>query len=399
MNKYIFIGNSINLIVFLILSVVLHTLTNIDDKKNLVMVQVVWRHGDRVPTSSYPNDIYKDEDWEVPYGTLTKSGIRNQEKLGKNLRKIYIESSGFISDKYDPDEVLVRSTKKNRTIESAYANLRGFYNIKSSQNIPILTDFFGIDDEWNKGKSCPRLQKVTKDAISLIESEVLVENKELIDTLKEKTGYTKMNLRDISTLYDILHVQKLIKGFLPEWTENGVYEKLQKLTQEIYRLYGGASAFGRPENPDIMKLYEGPLLKIMIQYFDKKEEQLKKDIINPKFRLLSGGITLPDKLKYIAYSAHDYTLDQLFFLMDLDDNLVTEELSSDFTATLFYELYKYDDIYEIKILFSRSGAENIIDITDRVIGCKESKKCLYSDFKNGIKDRIPSDIKSECGYE
>uniref|UniRef100_A0A0N5CI39 Histidine phosphatase family protein n=1 Tax=Strongyloides papillosus TaxID=174720 RepID=A0A0N5CI39_STREA len=105
MNKYIFIGNSINVIVIIILSVGLHTLTYVDDKKNLVMVQVVWRHGDRVPTNSYPNDIYKDEDWETPYGTLTKSGIHNQEKLGKKLRKIYIESSGFISDKYDPDEV------------------------------------------------------------------------------------------------------------------------------------------------------------------------------------------------------------------------------------------------------------------------------------------------------
>uniref|UniRef100_A0A0K0FPI4 acid phosphatase n=1 Tax=Strongyloides venezuelensis TaxID=75913 RepID=A0A0K0FPI4_STRVS len=362
------------------------------------MVQVVWRHGDRIPTKSYPNDIYKDEVWEAPYGALTQNGILKQEKLGKNLRKIYIESSGFISDKYDADEIQVRSTKKNRTIESAYANLRGFYNIESSQNIPILTDFFGIDDEWIKGKSCPRLQEVTKEAISSVIPKVFEEYKELIDTLKEKAGYTEMDLLDISSLYDILHVQKKIKDSLPEWTGDGVYEKLQKLTQEIYRLIDGASAFGKPENLDIMKLYEGPLLKTMLQYFDKKEKQLNKDIINPKFRLLSNEITLPDKLKYVAYSAHDFTIAGLFFLMGIDDFLVNEELRVDYTATLFYELYKYNDSYEIKILFSRKGAENIIDITDRVIGCKGSKKCLYSDFKNGMKDRIPSDIKSECGY-
>uniref|UniRef100_A0A0K0FPI3 acid phosphatase n=1 Tax=Strongyloides venezuelensis TaxID=75913 RepID=A0A0K0FPI3_STRVS len=399
MKKYISIGNFRNSIVNILLLIGLRTMKNVDDKRNLVMVQVVWRHGDRVPTKSYPNDIYKEEDWEVPYGTLTKSGICNQEKLGKNLRKIYIESSRFISDKYDPDEIQVRSTKKNRTIESAYANLRGFFNIESSQNIPILTDFFGIDDEWIKWKACPRLNEVVQNARLSVEPKVLQENKDFVDMLKEKTGYTNMNFSIIVRMHDILYTQKIIKGSLPKWTENDLYEKLEKLSFEIYRLYGGASAFGKPENLDIMKLHEGPLLKTMLQYFDKKEEQLKKNLINPKFRLLSGEITLPDKLKYIAYSAHDFTIAGLFFLMGIDDFLVNEELRVDYTATLFYELYKYNDSYEIKILFSRKGAENIIDITDRVIGCKGSKKCLYSDFKNGMKDRIPSDIKSECGYQ
>uniref|UniRef100_A0A0N5CI38 acid phosphatase n=1 Tax=Strongyloides papillosus TaxID=174720 RepID=A0A0N5CI38_STREA len=208
-----------------------------------------------------------------------------------------------------------------------------------------------------------------------------------------------MSFGNIATVYDVLYTQKKIKGSIPEWTGNGLYEKLEKLSFEIYRLYGGASAFGRPENLEIIKLYEGPLLKTMLQYFDIKEEQLNKDVINPRFRLLSGGITLPNKLKYIAYSAHDYTIAGLFRLMGIDDFLVNKELRVDYTATIFYELYKYDDSYEIKILFSRSGAENIIDITDRVIGCKGSKKCLYSNFKNGIKDRIPGDIKSECGYK
>uniref|UniRef100_A0A914EAA8 Uncharacterized protein n=1 Tax=Acrobeloides nanus TaxID=290746 RepID=A0A914EAA8_9BILA len=38
----------------------------------LLLVQVVWRHGDRAPVGTYPNDKYQEDSWPNGWGELTE---------------------------------------------------------------------------------------------------------------------------------------------------------------------------------------------------------------------------------------------------------------------------------------------------------------------------------------
>lgn len=41
------------------------------------MIQQVFRHGDRNPTETYPNDPYRNYKWQGGWGALTKVSILN----------------------------------------------------------------------------------------------------------------------------------------------------------------------------------------------------------------------------------------------------------------------------------------------------------------------------------
>ncbi|KHJ93033.1 hypothetical protein OESDEN_07063 [Oesophagostomum dentatum] len=77
----------------------------------LIMVQVVWRHGDRAPVMTYPTDEHGEEAWPNGWGELTavgefQLGMRQQYALGRVLHKRYINSSDpLISRRYNSKQV------------------------------------------------------------------------------------------------------------------------------------------------------------------------------------------------------------------------------------------------------------------------------------------------------
>uniref|UniRef100_A0A0N5CI36 2-phosphoxylose phosphatase 1 n=1 Tax=Strongyloides papillosus TaxID=174720 RepID=A0A0N5CI36_STREA len=386
-----------NFIIILLCLFNLNLANNTTNGKKLILVQVIFRHGERAPLLTYPNDPYKDYDWGVPLGNLTKHGIQQQVELGANLRERYMIKKQFLSKKYRSNEIIARSTKRNRTIESAQANLRGFYQLENISHIPIITTFFQIPKPWEGGRSCPKYVNLITSKKASYEDTFYNNNKEFIEFLKNVTGIQRMLMSDVADLYDTLEVQKLLKCKLPRFLKKRQYYKLKHLVKQIYRLQDGLPAFNFPEDILLMRLNEGPLLKNIIDNFDLKLKIYKK----PKS---VGGLNykylhpkLEEKTKYVSYSAHDYTIANIFALMGLKKFRNKKSLRINFTATLFFELYENSKgKHEIKILFSREGGKKILDITDRVLGCKKSKTCLFEDFKEGLKDRIPRNVYTEC---
>ena len=72
-------------------------------------------------------------------GELTNLGEKLHFKIGLKNRERYFN---FISDEYDPKEVVIYSTYFNRTINSVQSQIMGFYNNVSY----LIFNYIDIDD-------------------------------------------------------------------------------------------------------------------------------------------------------------------------------------------------------------------------------------------------------------
>ena len=115
-----------NIILFVIIFQIFNCISS-DTKDRLVFLYTHSRHGARAPTKldSQFNDMLK-EHWTNP-GELTGVGERQHYLLGLRNRKRYIKDQKFLSETFDPHEILIYSSNFNRTIMSAASQLQGLY--------------------------------------------------------------------------------------------------------------------------------------------------------------------------------------------------------------------------------------------------------------------------------
>jgi len=100
---------------------------SISDDDKLIFLYTHFRHGARAPQAV--NSTFYDmlgQRWTNP-GELTGMGQRMHYLLGLRNRIKYINELKFLSEKYDPHEILIFSSAINRTIISASSQLQGLY--------------------------------------------------------------------------------------------------------------------------------------------------------------------------------------------------------------------------------------------------------------------------------
>ena len=98
-------------------------------EEKLIFVLTHFRHGARYPQSYYDKKNHLDytlEKLERP-GELTGIGQRTHYLLGRRNRERYVNNTHFLSEKFDPHEILIYSTQINRTLLSAESQLQGLY--------------------------------------------------------------------------------------------------------------------------------------------------------------------------------------------------------------------------------------------------------------------------------
>lgn len=70
------------------------------DIDSLRFVHAIWRHGDRTPSGTFPTDPNKI--WDIGFGELTTTGMRQQFELGQYIQQRY---QGFLNPNYNSFEV------------------------------------------------------------------------------------------------------------------------------------------------------------------------------------------------------------------------------------------------------------------------------------------------------
>ncbi|XP_076183776.1 prostatic acid phosphatase isoform X3 [Ptiloglossa arizonensis] len=225
------------------------------DLGSIIFANILYRHGDRTPVKSYPNDPYNNQSiWPVPYGQLTNLGKQEHLLLGRWLRKRY---SNFLSDLYSPFEIYVQSTDVDRTLMSAEVHLAGLYP---------PTEMKRIDEE----------------------------NKYLYAYLTEKSGNNISSLKTVLELYDVLFIENLYNKTLPEWTKAVFPDKLKPISSKSFTI----SAY----NKILQRLKSGLLLGEMIDHMEKKMQN-----------------TLVPNRKVWMYSAHDETIANMLMTLNVFD--------------------------------------------------------------------------------
>ena len=100
------------------------TLVTAQTPDTLLMVFEVIRHGARY---GLHDDYFNETSPSWRPGELTQNGRRQQYLLGTEMRNKYMVQNKLIDFTFNPDQIHVRSTDINRTVESAMSQLLALY--------------------------------------------------------------------------------------------------------------------------------------------------------------------------------------------------------------------------------------------------------------------------------
>ncbi|CDW55273.1 lysosomal acid phosphatase [Trichuris trichiura] len=308
----------------------------------MLLTEVVWRHGARTPLSHSPFGEAEDDDSGITTKRLytpeelTEVGIRDSYELGQVLRNRYYD---FLNE-YNPEEVYVRSTNKNRTIQTALLCLAGMFPISASdspiglpwQAIPVHSVPTELDSVLYVPLKCPYADGIYWNEImkSGPVLQLMEQHKSLFSTLRKETGLALETLDSIYQVYEPLYsVVHDANGFskLPKWFT-------PELFNEIESLYHTSTTFYYSDER-IKPLRGAQLLQLLaVQIKDK----------------ISGKIPAA---KFFGYSTHDVTIIGLLENMQL----YHANMHPEFMAAIMIELYEQFGNYTVEVWY-RNGMYN-----------------------------------------
>ena len=212
--------------------------------ERLVFLATHFRHGARAPQGYIDEKELLDyalEKWDTP-GELTGMGQRMHYLLGLRNREKYITKKQFLSQKFDPHEILIYSSSLNRTLLSAASQLQGLYPMKDNCGEKL-------DTPHKRENAIPKVElspeiKAHRDSlvdqalpnymtlapvrmISPLEKKIIIYD--IPKCLFRRDEWREYNYKNLKTLQDI--VTQFKNDFLPKLNES--YYKYKK-TYDIH---------------------------------------------------------------------------------------------------------------------------------------------------------------------
>ena len=361
----------------------------IDDEENgkLLFVWEHFRHGARGPYANFDPVTWVDflgVKWES-IGELNPSGLRAHYLLGIATRKKY---KNFLSEKYNPNEIIIISSDVNRTIASAMSNLQGIYNNYTTPNLTYSQINRSIINSYNKTYQ----SKIDKKKEEIKES--YIQNGISIIPIH---SFPKYPLKELSNqFYQYTHDtygEYIFKFMNISWKDNKDYiwkdpnllyicdtyiadyyagremENIKKTGIDMDAFYNHCLnstivdtyvAYGIPPTK-ASYITVSPLFRTIFDYMDKRiylNEHNNSDSINSSYP------------KYIIYSGHDSTVAAIDVFLEYEFNITFD--IPEYTTSQYFELWEINKTYYIKYLVNQ----------------KEKAKYEFSRFKKAIFEKI-----------
>ncbi|KAG8038771.1 hypothetical protein G9C98_000326 [Cotesia typhae] len=315
------------------------------DNRSIRQIAIIFRHGDRNPTETYPND---PSEYDL-----------------------------IIGAKYDSSSAFIRSSYADRCIMSAQALLAALYRPEPGDNfiedlawrpVPVHSIPRDFDKLITVKYRCPKLEYALKEAYA---NESIKTGKQMASYFNELSYYTGKKIStitDVEFLYNTLEIEANHGLELPEWTKKFYNEEMRRIAARSLALF--------TSNTLQQRLRGGPLLK---------------EITNNMMSARNGH----DKIKLYLYSAHDFTLVNVLRAMGFTNEL----FKPDYGAALIFELvlseYVEENNLELNVKVKYLNNTEIYEPTSLDIPhCKEP--CKLVDLLRVWKDVLPVDWDSEC---
>ena len=423
-----------------------------------IFVMTHFRHGARAPQKFYNKEKYLDyalEYWNKP-GELTAAGQRMHYLLGIRNRIRYIDNGGdFLSDKFDPHEILIYSSCINRTIISVASQLQGFYPQYSQKGEYIYenqTNYSNPQVSINYAVINEAIEKLGNN--SLPDSMILVpirminineKKMRLYDTgkCKEKVKEIKnKNAKNLSTLldivekfkikfsdnlkdfygednnYDIQFIENFCDAFISSYNErrnmklikSGLNETELKDYCDEFQIKNFRDWVLGDNEHSLAYLESSKLMGEFIYYMDKRiQNDIKKnkdpnddvdknldDYSNPKMLMISG---------------HDTTIScfEVFLFVAFDKNIIEFYRYPQFASQISFEVVTKDGIkgekeedYLVKYYFDDDPIFEISvpEFKKKVIPLiwDERKIDSFCGYSNERKEQNKSDSENNKNY-
>ncbi|EYC16596.1 hypothetical protein Y032_0033g2741 [Ancylostoma ceylanicum] len=155
----------------------------------VVHVQVLFRHGDRAPSNVYPLDPYGEEVWPRGFSQLTEQGYRRAQELGEYLRVRYGNQHNLLGPKYHRKEVYMRSSDKDRCIETAMGVASTMFPSQLLKPSSVRCDRAGVLVSGDKQKLYQTRNQEYKDLFAF---------------LSHHTGM-QVSMSNVKDLYNTVH--------------------------------------------------------------------------------------------------------------------------------------------------------------------------------------------------
>ncbi|GIY36694.1 venom acid phosphatase Acph-1 [Caerostris extrusa] len=336
-------------------------------RRQLIFLQVLFRHGHHSPFSVYPLDPTPDSYWIEGLGQLTKLGRIQHYAMGKHFRKMYED---FLS--HDVQEVECLSSIAFRSLFAGYAFLAGFYPSAAGRSIGEGLDWQPVPCHFlplNKDKylqSLPNCPAAEMDKSVLFRTKSAAQFMESYKFWSAKSGLSVQNYGDAGSLYKTLLAEKTENLSIPRWAED-TWEHLESNGNVCYHFHFKTRLLHR--------LRAGPVVEKIMKQMRRKAE-------NPN-----------DKLKVYVYSGHGSNVAAVLqALLVFNDRIPT------YGSTILFELYKEEDgAHTVRLLLSNSTYPERHIEEPHVLympGCPEY--CPLEDMERSTSDLYPLDWEREC---
>ncbi|CAB3411075.1 unnamed protein product [Caenorhabditis bovis] len=382
----------------------------------LIMVQTMWRHGDRSPADLYNNDPITESMWTFGgggLGQLSPLGMKQHLNLGKLLRQRYVNDMQFLSPKYRSNEIYVRSTDVNRTLISAMSNMMGMYGqddntTQGNEDYPLTpgwphgyvpiaihtvdnpTDHLGYVDGF-----CPLRDEVWDLCKQSDELQNFINSEEVSRTLKELSTNTNSTI-DIDNLYIITQTQLIEQIYFNQtlreklsWFSDELYQRSDRINDQVQLYNNGIFnnsiiVNGHDLGLLLRKLRGGPILTNMMDHFNLKLECMGKNTDDCKWI---------NNLKNFIYSMHDTTLYAFFSALLVEEYAIKPAGHYPaYSACVLVELYNdtKDNKKYFKMLYHKQEGDLFNPITNGIDGCpQDSDYCPFEILQKYAKDTKP----------
>uniref|UniRef100_A0A023GPG2 Putative lysosomal & prostatic acid phosphatase n=1 Tax=Amblyomma triste TaxID=251400 RepID=A0A023GPG2_AMBTT len=340
------------------------------NESSLVLLQVVYRHGDRTPIRTFKNDPIPITAWKEGPGQLTKLGCQQHYAMGGHLRQRY---DHFISG--NPHELRVLSSDKDRCLASAQCHLAGFAVPSPDwawnetfhwQPVPIHTRPVSEDGMLVPGDAfCPEARAEEQRFKNSAEGQAFLQKyHKLYEKLTEKTGSIIADWNDAAYVYDALLIERYHKYSTPEWAQE-MWDKLRYQSDQSFVFY--------TKTPLLKRLLAGLLLAN-----------------------LSGNLEMAaqnkSEHKVFMYSTHDTEVSAI-----LDSLGVFDGHAPPYCSCLVLELWK-NGPGNFSVRGLTLNAFNMTPQAVRFPGCTD-EYCSLDEFLSLAKVNIPDDWRRECGLQ